>query len=51
VKAKSVKNLKTVLAEGRRGIKDKRRAAYYDAFFADPESVENDYHRLKGSQG
>jgi hypothetical protein len=48
---KSVKNLKTALVRSRPGPGNKRRALYYDAFFADPEAVEDDYRRLKRIEG
>jgi hypothetical protein len=50
VNAKSMKNLKTALAGNFRKAKAERRASYYDPFFADPETVEDDYHRLKGGR-
>jgi hypothetical protein len=48
---KPVRNLRTALAGSRRGAKNERRAVYYDAFFADPEAVEDDYRRLKRVEG
>lgn len=48
---KSGRNLKTAVFRRRARITDKRRQFYYDPFFADPESVEDDYRRLKGGHG
>ena len=48
---KYAKNLKTVLGRRRDRIAKKRRRFYYDPFFADADSVEDDYRRLKGGRG
>ncbi|WP_194926047.1 hypothetical protein [Catenulispora pinisilvae] len=42
-----MRNLKTAVARRHDRIADKRRRFFYDAFFADPEAVEDDYRRLK----
>jgi hypothetical protein len=48
---KTLKSLTTVLFRRRAGITNKRGRLSYDPFFADPETVEDDYRRLKTSHG
>jgi hypothetical protein len=48
---RKVPNLKTVLGRRRAEATDRRRRFAYDPFFADPDSVEDDYRRLRRGDG